>query len=382
MKNQVSKKGFELKSLSWFFAASVTTSVLNYLFHVVVARRLGAEAFAQFSVVWSYLSLYFIGGGFVLYFATLNSLTRKQKRILMIGLQVVALLAFALDWVSIALVVENLMFNFLVGFCLRRKDYAKVNSINLCTAVLRISILIVLPASLLSTPWILRGVFLSFIIVQGFYLLMIRGSASDDHADTAAGKVEWLTPTTLALISGLIPQIDMVWTANFAGREALMRMSELALVSKGVFFLQMIFSQWMLPMEQKRVPSVVQIILVLAGIASVSAVTGTVAFYVLPVVLRWTTPLTIVDFIKICMVGMTSSLFYMLAQLSAKRALLIAPVIAVFVLVGQAFAQGFAGLSLDLYLWLTIVTYTVLILSLTVVLNQATRSSLREAPAA
>jgi len=272
-----------------FVALNFVAGLLHYLFQVLASQRLPAESFSALSAWLAYLSFALIGAGVLQYLSCFTPLSSKRLHAF-----VAAGLTFALV-ISAApffLALDRPMMGVLAGvlaclLCLFlgqaqvRLFFKGMAIANVLVALSKI-LFIFLPLwpAAGAEPYILAVAFsyLPALILLSVVLFLYSGLGAPQ---TAAGPIAMAVSSTLILgaASALIPQFELMLMDNTQTAAAFNDFARLSLFYKGIFFVFLVFSQWLLPHQLRAQGSANEVLsdfriylaaLMMAGLAALA----------------------------------------------------------------------------------------------------------------
>lgn len=236
-----------MKTLAAFFSLSLLASLLQYLFQVQLARSLGQEAFAAFTGEWARFSLLLVIGGILQIWSSLRRLTPTRFKTWWLIANMIVLTVFILSlllnhlWLSqFAAILAAGSLGLLLGHHLGHGHHYTVALASVLNGCLKLGGLFLIP---LPTHLLWPLITVSYLVPQVIHCFATETDAAPEagHAFTAA--------ICLALAVHLFPQMDGLW-AGYSS-EFLSVIAPLTLVTKAVFYFQIIFAQWWLPSQGK-----------------------------------------------------------------------------------------------------------------------------------
>jgi hypothetical protein len=238
-----------MPGLSRHLLLSALTSLLSYAFLMVIANALGPAEYGSFSEAWSLL-------GFLLVFATiagyratirLDLVGRVRAEaglyLLVSGACVAASLLTGHGFLFLpAVVASSAAQCVLAGRMLGQLRYASAGLLNLACPLFKIAFFLCAP-----TAWSVElRIYGALLVATGLSALagfwLTRKDPLAAPAQGSAGPA-----VTLATASHILPNADMLWLSVFGNSQASITIAPVALITRGLFFLQLIFAQWWLP---------------------------------------------------------------------------------------------------------------------------------------
>jgi hypothetical protein len=246
-----------MKSFSVFFITSIGTAFLTYLFQVLLALKLGTSEFSNFTLYWSYFGLSSIVGSFAQYWSSLNCIAvakennyRKIIHLLSLLLLILSLVFHNIYLLVACLAIENISLSFIIGRCIRENDFKTVNIFNIVLSCLKVLLLFILPKHFLNTKGVLCTILISFISIEIIrFIFQSKTLGMQKVLKGESIKLNWSGPLLFSILACTIPQVDILWVNYFKSFEGLSIMAELSFITKALFFLQMIFAQWLFPKQ-------------------------------------------------------------------------------------------------------------------------------------
>jgi hypothetical protein len=232
------------------FIFSSSAATLNYLFQFILLKVLGPKMFADFTSLWGYVSFFLIGGTVGLYFAAMRPISHKVFKSIFLIVSMLSLLFFVLGMIIestplliLGIVLSSFVLSLNSGKFLgekKLKHYALLINLN---ALLKILLLLAfIYFSLLSANSILLILFASFFVGN----LVALGSWTQDPVhlqhEESGGCVSALM---MAFLTHALPVFDILWF-EFWMNSVPPEYAPLSLVNRSIFFIQLIFAQWIL----------------------------------------------------------------------------------------------------------------------------------------
>ena len=246
-----------MKKLFIFFASSVSSALLNYLFQVLLAYKIGPAEFSQFTLNWSYFGLASMLGGFFQYWASLNQISAKDEKsfrkivhVLAIALIISSIFFNNIYFLILSIVVEGIAMAFIMGRAVSRGDFKTVNVINVSLSLIRVLLLLAMPSVFLNSKKIFYIVLTSLLLVE---IICNKFLFSPEQLIAIPLKKKtadmWLGPLLFSFLICTLPQVDIIWVHWFKPLHTLNLISELSFITKGLFFFQLIVAQWLFPKQ-------------------------------------------------------------------------------------------------------------------------------------
>lgn len=367
-----------MKILLYFFASSVGSAILNYLFQAMLALKLGPTEFSQFTLNWSYLGMASIIGGFFQYWASLNSVQTQTERKLIFFSYLIAAALFTCFLVFdntflfvLTLAVVNISLSLKIGRAIGNGDYEKTNTLNLTFSISKILIFFLFfvffkSFNSMKALYIVLAAFIFAEAVYSFLDYKSVGSAQDLPKTTAPNLVG---PFLFSILLATLPQLDILWVNWFKNKDTLTLISELSFLSKGMFFFQVIAAQWVFSKQKKNTgliaEDVVKYGLIILGLLILASILGS---YLMPVVIMKFLSWPIVPSRTECFGASISaglmSLFYQACQvkiIAKKNYQILASVLLIALIY---LASGFSDQSLENYFLIVSSMYLIIVFSL------------------
>lgn len=235
-------------------ALSILSAGSNYLFQVILARFLGQESFTNFSVVWAEINFLMFLGTWSYYGAAIFPLSEKRfKQIIylchLFSLSFVLLFYFTGGnyLLFAAIILGSVAQSMLSGRLIGEGNYFYSGVLNLFVALIKIILLFVFGELLKDHRVILGILYAAFFFTHAIFMSFF--------AQTLNAKVREISSLPHTLIGALIltfathffPSADVLWVSYFRTNEMMKEMAPLSLVTRGIFFAQIIWAQWWLP---------------------------------------------------------------------------------------------------------------------------------------
>jgi hypothetical protein len=235
-----------MKALTGFFTLSLLASLLQYLFQVQLARALGQQAFTTFTAVWAQFGMLLVLAGVLQIWASLQRLSPERFRALWRLSNGVAIVFFALSlrasppWLApLASVLAAASLGLMLGYHLSHGRHSIMALAGVLGGCVKIGGLVFISANLPTYLWPL--ITISYLLPQ---VLHVFATSARAEPETGLGLK---SAVCLALAVHFFPQADGLWAGN--NREWLSTVAPLTLVTKAVFYFQLIFAQWWLPTQ-------------------------------------------------------------------------------------------------------------------------------------
>ncbi len=238
---------------SWLrhFFFTFTASALNYAFFVILAKLLGEEEFAKFAPEWANLNFFMMLGTFAQYMLALRPLPHKRRYTFFWGIHSLALVIFALYFLFklkfillLSLLVINLIHSLLCGYLLGIGRIERLGFLNLISSALKIVFLFLIPIPSLGTESVLLVLFVS-IFATHFVFSFMQNKFIDGQFETPQIST-FGAAFLLAFATHFFPVQDIIWAEFFGNKIDTALISTLSIVGRTIFFLQLIFAQWLL----------------------------------------------------------------------------------------------------------------------------------------
>lgn len=242
-----------------FVALNFIAGFLHYLFLVVASKQLPAESFSSLSAWLAYLSFAFIGAGVLQYLSCFVPLSRKHMRLFVAGGLLYAAasaalpftLAFDHTMIGVLVGLMACAFGIFLGQAQVRLLFLGLSAGNLAVGLgkLAFALLPILPfESAERYFWAVPLTYVPAIILMSFVLLRHQ----EEVPRTSGGrgvKAAILSTVILGAGSALLPQFELMLMRSTQDAEAFNGFARLSLFYKAIFFVFLIFSQWLLPYQ-------------------------------------------------------------------------------------------------------------------------------------
>jgi len=245
-----------LKSLLLFYVLSIMAAGLNYLFQAAVAKLLGQAQYANFMSEWSLVSTFMFFGSLASFWAALGN-TQAKKIITFSGFSfVMSALMLALFHLSgqslflaFSLVLASVAQSFILGKWLGGGRKYAFCALGLVTSILKLILIFVLtkPETNDFFQAIVISYFVGTVLVFGFTKKPLEDFSIQKNSQG------WLAAIYLAGGTHFLPNADVLWFRYFSTTDQLEFFSPLTLVTRAIFFFQIIFAQWWLSESVEKI---------------------------------------------------------------------------------------------------------------------------------
>lgn len=246
----------ELKSLLLFYILSIAAAGLNYLFQAVVAKLLGQVQYAQFMSEWSLVSTLMFFGSMASFWAALGN-SQAKKIISLAGssfvLSAIMLGLFhilELNWLlATSLVLASVAQSFILGKWLGGGRRFAFCILGLVTSVIKLILIFIFTNP--DTNDFFQAMVASYFIATAL-VFFLTSNPLEDYSNQKNSK-GWLAAIYLAGGTHFLPNADVLWFRYFSTTEQLEFFSPLTLVTRAIFFFQIIFAQWWLSESVEKI---------------------------------------------------------------------------------------------------------------------------------
>ncbi len=316
-----------------FVALNFVAGFLHYLFLVVASKQLTTENFSALSAWLAFLSFAFIGSAVLQYLSCFVPLSRRHIKIFiaagLLYAVAVALLpfAFTFDHTMIG-VLAGLMacvFGIFLGQAQVRLLFLGLGAGNFMVALAKLLFGV---APLLALPsgeryfWAVPMAYVPGVLLMSFVLLKHREEAPRTKG---TGQIKEAIVSTVVLGAGsaLFPQFELMLMRTTQSTDAFNAFARLSLFYKAIFFVFLIFSQWLLPYQlrdPKRAGKALSDPRLYAGAVALAGAAALLGPLVAIYALRWAeSPSHLQIFLSCWNMGLLTWMFLLLQDLCAKR---------------------------------------------------------------
>ena len=245
-----------MKSLLLFYVLSITAAGLNYLFQAAVAKLLGQTHYANFMSEWSLVSTFMFFGSLASFWAALGN-SQVKKIITLSGvsfvLSAVMLALFHLSGQSLylgsSLVLASVAQSFVLGKWLGGGRKYAFCALGLVTSVLKLILIFILTKP--DTNDFFQAIVISYFVGTGLVVVFTKNPLEDFSIQK--NSQGWLATIYLAGGTHFLPNADVLWFRYFSTPIQLEFFSPLTLVTRAIFFFQIIFAQWWLSESVEKI---------------------------------------------------------------------------------------------------------------------------------
>jgi hypothetical protein len=313
-----------------FVALNFIAGFLHYLFLVLASRQLPAGEFSDLSAWLAYLSFAFLGAAVLQYLSCFVPLSRKHAKLFvaagLIFAAAVGLLpaAFRFDHAMIG-ALGGLMacaFGIFLGQAQARLLFMALSAGNLAVGFFKLLFALILPfAEAESYFWAVPLSYAPAIVLLS--VVLFRHAHEPPKAEGAGLKSAILSTVVLGAASALFPQFELMLMRATQMPEAFNAFARLSLFYKAIFFVFLIFSQWLLPhqlRDPKRAGKALSDPRLYAGAVLLAAAGALLGPYVATLVLGWGAAPSRARILLSCWnMGLLTWIFLLLQDLSARR---------------------------------------------------------------
>lgn len=275
-------------SAALFLALNLIAGLLNYLYQVLAAQRLDAQAFSELSAWIAHFSLAFILPSTLQHAANFYPLPGRWRKPLM-GSFVLGTWALFFLWLafpadlslgrSALIILSACAWAWMVGELQVRLMLITLASVNLGGALLKLG---------WSYGWGVAGEVSPFAtaLILGYApmsLAMFVILWREKDEPTVAARAAWRPALLLSAAAVAIPQMDLIVTHATQNADTFAEFARASLFYKGIYFVVSIFAQWLLPQQLKQTVKLpgeamlVPIFLIFSLLAGVAAWLGPMA---------------------------------------------------------------------------------------------------------
>lgn len=239
-----------------FYVLSVAAAGLNYLFQAAVAKLLGQSQYAQFMSEWSLISTLMFFGSLASFWAALGN-TQTKKIINLAGasffLSAITLAVYRLGgpyWLlALSLVLASVAQSFILGKWLGGGRKYAFCVLGLVTSILKL--LLVFLINQPDTKDFFQAIVISYFL--GTILVICFTKKPLEDFSRHKNSQSWLAAIYLAGGTHFLPNADVLWFRYFARIADLEFFSPVTLVTRAIFFFQVIFAQWWLSESVEKI---------------------------------------------------------------------------------------------------------------------------------
>lgn len=259
-RSSLSTSPLVMRTATFFFAANLTTGVINYLFQVSASRSLSASDFSQLNAWFADLAVLFFFGGLIQYYGIFFPARRVTLRRTTVAINVLALALVTL-WQftpegqtferGVLIFTSTTSLAWLMGQMHYRKHFSTIGIVNLVSSSSKL-LLVLVPFAVATTAESFRFAyficFLPALWVLSTYVLSIRQESAVMRQKRNDLQL-WMAPAVMSLAAATIPQMDMVLTSRLFPEALFQEFAHSSLFARGIYFIFLILAQWLLPFQ-------------------------------------------------------------------------------------------------------------------------------------
>jgi hypothetical protein len=176
---------------------------------------------------------------------------------------------------------------FLAGKLLSQVDFKCLSLINFLPALLKIMLLCIIPKGYLNSSSIILILSASFLLTHIIYSFIHESEELNKREFKNTSPI--LASLILSLSNHFFPISDLLWANFFRAPHILNIMAPVSLLTRAVFFFQLIIAQWWLPrfIKKKWNQTPLIIVLILIGVITGSYFTSLIFEFFLNDFLNW-----------------------------------------------------------------------------------------------
>lgn len=338
-----------------FVALNFIAGFLHYLFLVMASRQLPAGDFSDLSAWLAYLSFAFLGAAVLQYLSCFVPLARKHSRLfvaagLVFAAAVCALpAAYSFDHAMIG-AFGGLMacaFGIFLGQAQARLLFMALSCGNLAVGFFKLIFALTLPlAGAESYFWAVPLSYAPAIVLLS--AVLFRHAHEPPKTEGGGIRSAILSTVVLGAASALFPQFELMLMRATQGQDAFNAFARLSLFYKAIFFVFLIFSQWLLPYQlrdPKRAGKALADPRLYGGTVLMAAAGAMLGPFVATLALGWPAAPARAQILLSCWnMGLLTWIFLLLQDLTARRRnkTALATLAAVFLIAPLQLAGGFA----------------------------------------
>lgn len=221
-----------------------------------MAKLLGQVQYAQFMSEWSLVSTLMFFGSMASFWAALGN-SQAKKIISLAGssfvLSAIMLALFhllELNWLlATSLVLASVAQSFILGKWLGGGRRFAFCILGLVTSVIKLILIFIITTP--DTNDFFQAIVFSYFIATALVFCLTRNPLKD-YSNQKNSK-GWLAAIYLAGGTHFLPNADILWFRYFSSTEQLEFFSPLTLVTRAIFFFQIIFAQWWLSESVEKI---------------------------------------------------------------------------------------------------------------------------------
>lgn len=357
-----------------FVALNFIAGFLHYLFLVIASKQLPAESFSSLSAWLAFMSFAFLGAAVLQYLSCFVPLSKKHVKIFIAAgvlyAVTVAALPFTMPFdhamIGVLAGLIACVFGIFLGQAQVRLLFIGLSAGNLTVGLFKLlfAVLPVLPIENAERYfWAIPLAYVPAVILMSVILLRHRDEVP--RVEGGSGVKEAILATViLGAGSSLFPQFELMLMRTTQSADAFNGFARLSLFYKAIFFVFLIFSQWLLPYQlrdPKRAGRALADPRLYGGAVVLAAAGALFGPLVARYVLGWSeSPSALQIFLSCMNMGLLTWIFLLLQDLCAKKknSLALAALLGAFSVVPL---ELLARQSIEIYYLAAIFVNTVLI---------------------
>lgn len=335
-----------------FVALNFIAGFLHYLYLVVASRQLALADFSSISAWLAYLSFAFVLAGVFQYLSCFLPLSRKSVGFLvaagLAGAGAVCALPFLLPFHPIMTgVLAGALacaFGVFLGQAQARLLFLGMSAGNFAVGAFKLILALTLP---MAVPdrffWAVPLAYIPAMILLCF--MLIRSRADPPRGESVGGAI--LSTFVLGAASALFPQFELMLMRSTQTAEVFDAFARLSLFYKAIFFVFLIFSQWLLPYQlrdPRRAGKTLADPRLYLGTVALAALGAVLGPWIATLALGWSqAPSGLLIYLSCWNMGLLTWIFLLLQDFTAKKqvAYAVALILAAFALVPVQWAGAF-----------------------------------------